>query len=520
MPYCIYLRKSRKDIELLGNKEDTLGRHKSLLLDFAKKHNLEIRAIYEEVVSGDTISDRPVMQILLSEVEDGKWEGVLVVEVERLARGDTIDQGIVAKAFKYSNTSIITPQKTYHPSNEFDEEYFEFGLFMSRREYVAINRRLQRGRIASVMEGKFVGSCPPYGYQKVKLNNQKGFTLQIIKEEAEIVEFIFEWYTKGYLEEGSYKKLGMKRIADKLNEKNILPKKSGQWSPSTIRGILTNPVYIGKIRWNFRPVVKKTVNGKLQKMRPRNKTNDCYIIEGIHEPIIDDTTWQLAQDFLKEKYIQVIPRHREMRNPLAGLLKCNLCGKSMIRKVDCRTQKETIICVNSLCKNIGAPLKQVEYAVVAAVSAWLEELKLSIHPMNQLSNLGITQAEHQQYLKTLTKEKQKIQNQMNRLYTLVEQGVYSENLFLTRIDAAKKQLSALEKEFSQLDIATKRYSNKKLEIPLYYHFDKYYYSIHSVQVKNEILHLLIKKIDYLKTVNGRWNFPTDNFQLKIIPNIF
>ena len=66
------------------------------------------------------------MQKLLLDVRQGKWKGVLVVEVERLARGETMDQGIVSKAFKVSNTKIITPMKTYYPNDEFDEEYFEF----------------------------------------------------------------------------------------------------------------------------------------------------------------------------------------------------------------------------------------------------------------------------------------------------------------------------------------------------------------------------------------------------------
>lgn len=121
---------------------------------------LSVSKIYEEVVSGDTIAARPQMQQLLSDVEAGRWEGVLVMEVERLARGDTIDQGLVAQAFKFSDTRIITPVKSYDPNNEFDEEYFEFGLFMSRREYKVINRRLQRGRLASVKEGKWVSNRP------------------------------------------------------------------------------------------------------------------------------------------------------------------------------------------------------------------------------------------------------------------------------------------------------------------------------------------------------------------------
>ncbi len=58
--------------------------------------------IFKEIVSGDSISTRPQMQILLAEVEQSIYDGVLVVDIDRLARGDTIDQGIVAQTFKYS----------------------------------------------------------------------------------------------------------------------------------------------------------------------------------------------------------------------------------------------------------------------------------------------------------------------------------------------------------------------------------------------------------------------------------
>lgn len=87
---------------------------------------------------------------LLQDVEEGRWKGVPVMEVERLARSDTMDQGLVAQSFKESETLIVTPQKIYDPNNDADEEYFEFGLFMSRREYKTTKRRLASGRRASV----------------------------------------------------------------------------------------------------------------------------------------------------------------------------------------------------------------------------------------------------------------------------------------------------------------------------------------------------------------------------------
>ena len=98
--YYIYLRKSRqdRDLEASTGKHDTLERHRAALLELASKRGLTVTGIYEEVVSGDTIAERPEMQRLLADVEKNKCAGVLVMEVARLARGNTTDQGIVAEA--------------------------------------------------------------------------------------------------------------------------------------------------------------------------------------------------------------------------------------------------------------------------------------------------------------------------------------------------------------------------------------------------------------------------------------
>lgn len=247
--YAIYLRKSRKDNEAEQRGEgETLARHRKLLLDYAKCEGLRIAKIYEEVVSGESIATRPQMQLLLADVEQGLYDGVLVVEVERLARGDTMDQGLVAQTFKYSNTKIYTPMKVYDPNNEFDEEYFEFGLFMSRREYKTINRRLQRGRRASASEGKYIAGRAPYGYEKIKIPNDKGNTLRIIPEQAEVIKQIYDWYVNGLDGED----VGLSKIATKLNSLGIKPYRNDYWSKETLRDIITNPVYAGFIRWGYR----------------------------------------------------------------------------------------------------------------------------------------------------------------------------------------------------------------------------------------------------------------------------
>ncbi len=162
------------DLEALGQGE-TLARHRTMLYDLAERHDILPEQIteFKEVVSGESIASRPQMQKLLSEVYQKKYKGVLVVEVERLARGNTKDQGEVADAFQYSNTLIITPLKIYNPQNQFDQEYFEFGLFMSRREYKTIRRRMEAGIHQSFNEGNYVGSVRPYGYDIKRINKRK-----------------------------------------------------------------------------------------------------------------------------------------------------------------------------------------------------------------------------------------------------------------------------------------------------------------------------------------------------------
>lgn len=143
---AIYLRKSRE--EEIETREETLARHERILNDYCVANKLNIAKTYKEVVSGESIEKRPRMKELLNDVENGLYDGVVVVELERLSRGNQIDQAEILEIFKKSKTKIYTLNKVYDLSseNEFDEEFFEFGLFMSRREYKIIKRRLQRGK--------------------------------------------------------------------------------------------------------------------------------------------------------------------------------------------------------------------------------------------------------------------------------------------------------------------------------------------------------------------------------------
>lgn len=500
--YVIYLRKSRSDTEAEARGEgETLARHEKALLDLAKRLKLNITEIYKEVVSGETIAARPMMQQLLSEVEKGVWDGVLVMEVERLARGDTIDQGIVAQTFKFSATKIITPSKTFDPNNEFDEEYFEFGLFMSRREYKTINRRLQRGRLASVKEGKYVANNPPYGYDRKKLDRDKGYTLQIIPDQADVIRMIFDWYTTGDLQEdGTYRRLGVSLIVRKLNRLKIKPQKGDAWVASSVRDILINPVYIGKIRWNWRPSTKKMVDGKVKTERMRS--NEVILVDGLHEGIIPEETFKLAQEQIETNPPRPVSERNTIKNPLAGIVVCGKCNRKMIRRpYNDKTKYDILMCPATHCPNVSSKLSDVEDEILLALGNWLSEYKLTLDNGSIKTNNAKIEVMERQLLQ-LENEDDELQKQLNTIYELLEKSVYTSEQFLerSRLISGKIEEARTGKEMlrAELELEKNRAISKERIIPKIEYILNTYYLLPNAQAKNDMLKEVLEKAVYLK----------------------
>ena len=515
MAYCIYLRKSRADREL-DVKEDVLLRHERALLDLAKNRNYNITKIFREVVSGETLAARPQMQELLSEVENGLWEGVLVMEVERLARGNTIDQGIVSQAFKLSNTLIITPSKVYNPSNEFDEEYFEFGLFMSRREWKTINRRLSAGRLASCQEGKFVGSITPYGYDKEKLKGQKGYKLVPIRSEAEVVKLVYDLYLSNEVN------TGFQGIANKLSDKGVPTRTGKPWTAAQVKNILTNDVYIGKIHWQRTPEIKKSQNGAIIKTRIVDP--DCYVFDGLHEPLIDIDTYNSVQNIINSRKAP-LTLQRPMQNPFAGILVCGICGKPLKRRpVDPRRPGHSAAydCITRGCPTVGCPVDIVEDKILSGIEQWLERYKLETAEKNiQQKECVFNDAQ----IQACTKKIDELQNQLGRTFTLLEQGIYDKDTFFERqkylkdlISAEVDRIAKLEKE-DKIRRARAEYNNKL--IPELENLLKIYDTLPDAKAKNDLMKKLFYQIQYTKTTKGnRWKPElVDDFKIKFISKL-
>ena len=437
--YAMYLRKSRADLEMeaLGEGE-TLAKHRVMLFNLAAKHDIlpEQITVYQEIVSGESLQDRPEALRLLEDVYAKKYKGVLVVEVERLARGNTKDQGEVADAFQFSDTKIITPVKVYDPHNEFDQEYFEFGLFMSRREYKTIRRRLEAGKLQTVLEGNYVLPQRIFGYNIEKKGKNNRY-LVINPEEEKYVHMMFDWFT----EDG--RSVGW--IARRFTEMGIpTPYKRKEWEKATINDMLHNTHYIGKIPWGKYKTVKTKdpVTGKVKKSRIKAKPEEVRQIEGKHKAIISEEQFFKAQ----ARFNNSLPNNfnKPLRNPLAGLLRCSKCGKTMSffspgrRRVDRFAHRE------SFCRIKSVDAGVLMDALVEGLQAHIEAFEVQLQNDGNLAE----QIRHKEMIAAMEAELEKTERKRKKLFDDYDDEVYTRDEFVERkahyaqaIDSLKAQIS-------------------------------------------------------------------------------
>lgn len=497
--YAMYLRKSRFDRDYAElSIEETLKRHKAILDKVASDRGYYIAQIFYEVVSGESIAARPEIQKLLEEVGAGIYSGVLVVDLERLARGNSADQAYISQVFQFSGTKIITPAKIYDPSNEFDEEYFEFGLFMSRREYKTINRRLIRGRDSSASEGKYISSIAPYGYRRVKLENEKGFTLEPHPDEAEAIKKIFEMFSQYH---------GTKVIANYLNDNNIPTRHGDLWTYSTITNIITNPIYMGKIRRGWSKQIKSMENGMVKKRIKRSKNYGDYpVFDGLHPALVSEELFMLVQQIREEKAPDAkVKEEFVLQNAFAGLLFCAKCGKrigrtTMSAKANHRVR---LRCVNMRnCHNSTADYDVVENEIISVLRSWYEGYKVKIDTVGFAEDI----AECKSRLKKLRQEEDKLNSQLDNAFNLVEQGVYTLEIFQQRRQKLTEALEEILERKAQIEELLHRYeeseASKNNLIPQTEELLASYDEM-TIQERNTLLKAIIEKIEYYKGQDGK-----------------
>lgn len=317
-----YLRKSRSDDPNMS-VEEVLARHEAILDEWCRKNLGEIvpeENKYREVVSGETLKERPEINKALKRIESPKIKGIAVVEPQRLTRGDLEDIGRLMKLLKHTHTFIITPQKIYDLNDEYDWDAFERELKRGNDYLEYTKKILSRGRLLSVSQGNYIASLPPYGYDKIWVmdGKRKCPTLAENTEQANVVRMIFDLYVN--------QDMGPRRICSHLESMGIAPPRGIYWSPYALKDMLANEHYIGKVKWNWRKTQTVVEDSEIIKTRPKAKKGEYLLYDGKHKGIIPEELFYAAQE--KQGKNHRTKAAAKVRNPFASLLFCQ-CGRAM-----------------------------------------------------------------------------------------------------------------------------------------------------------------------------------------------
>ena len=493
--YAIYLRKSRADIEAEARGDgETLARHRAALWSLAERRQLHVVREYAELVTGDSIAARPQMQLLLNDVKQGLYAGVIVNDVDRLGRGDSIDQEIIKYTFVAGRCLIITPSRDINPANPSDEDMLDFSMFFARFEYRKIAQRMMVGRTRSAQAGNFIGTIPPYGYKRSPDNKLK---LMPDDEKADIVRMIFDWYASGEKSIGD--------INRTLNEMGIKRPKGGEWDRCSVKYVLRNPVYTGCLVWAKRVTISTIENGQRQKKRIDSTP---IIVENTHEPIVSKEVFDIVQQkFDNNLHLHPVNKGWKFVNPLAGLLYCSQCGKAMANH-GLRGNERLLRCLTPGCPTTSVYLSIVMEQLIEILKDWCATYKpvKTQKAVSRKNEILLRQREEQ------------IQAQIQKAQELVETGVYLPSEYLQRKKALEEQLATVRKTLG----AKQPPSNKDIQtlVPQIKRVIEALEYTDNAEEQSRLLKSIIVRIDYTKTGRGaNRQASMELMHLKVYPRI-
>ena len=451
-----------------------------LLKDFAHKNGIIISKIFYELgVSGRKAEKRPEFQkmIAMAKSSDHPVDAILVWKFSRFARNQ--EESIVYKSLlkKKHNVDVISVSEPLvdGPFGSLIERIIEW---MDEYYSVRLSGEVTRGMTEKAKRGGYQAR-PPLGYRIA----ERGKPPVIVEEEAEIIRIIFQKYAL----EG----MGMFDIARYLNLYGFKTSHGKEFERRSVEYILENPTYCGMIRWN------RTVN-ETNEIRPK----DEWIIAGGQQPAI--ISKELFDRAAARRNMEYKPRGSRpsstYKHWLSGLVKCPVCGRTMIAKkiVNGKRTYCYFVCYGyskgkCLAKNSISSLKLAP-AVLQSLKDVLNNHHLSFRYIQPEPETAPDLSD------ILLDQLKRIDEKLDRIKEAYRNGVdsleeYKENKVLVQNE---KQL--LEKQLAELPAQDS--DSEQAESALLDRVKNVYEIVNSESVddvtKNEILKSIIEKIVYNK----------------------
>lgn len=492
---AIYCRVSTEEQSENGYSIDEQER---LLEEWCKKMGYVIYKCYSDRgISGKNIKDRPALKELLSDAKAGKFDMVISWKINRVSR-KLEDVLKIVNLLEKNNITFKSYSEPFETDTPAGRMQFQMMALIGEFERGTIAQNVKMGMIAKAKSGNWCGGRV-LGYDLVPNNSpeeeKKGKNkLEINEKEAEIVRFIFNEYSKGK---------GYKAITNKMNKLGYKTKKGNNFSVGSIRDILTNPVYIGEIRYNVRQ--------NWSEKRRRNINPNPIRVKGKHEAIIDRELWDKVQLILESKKGKP-SRIYDGEYPLTGILRCPKCGAGMVISRTTNTladgtkkriayyccgnwkNKGTSVCnsntirVDKANEYVFKKIEELvsnEAMIKAVVKNINKERKDKVKPAKRL-------------LGDIDKELEKLDKRKRKIFEAYEDDILTKEEFQIRKDELNEKIRILEEEKKPLLNTISEDVSE--EIPYEFikdilmNFSKVLNSSVSREQQKKLLHMIISEI--------------------------
>lgn len=326
---ALYLRLSKDDGT--DSESSSIQTQKEMLTRYCRENGFIIADYYiDDGYSGKNF-ERPSFKRMIGDIEDGKINCVITKDLSRLGR-NLIDSSLYIEVFFPENgVRYIALTDGVDTDNNSSLDMTPFKNLMNDMYVRDISRKVKSAILTRQKQGKFIGVKAPYGYKKDPADKNH---LIIDERFAPVVRRIYAMARDGMGIQQIKKVLRAEKIprpaaiaAETLEhfEKYCDTEESiYAWSMGSVREILQNPVYKGAIRGQKRP----KISFRSEKRKSREDA-ETFVVEGMHEPIIDPEEWELVRRLITSRKRTLSQSVKPYDNIFSGLVKCADCGYAM-----------------------------------------------------------------------------------------------------------------------------------------------------------------------------------------------
>ena len=460
---ALYIRLSVED----GHGRSNSIENQQLILNDYVSDKPEFRILDTFIDNGltGTNFDRPSFKRMLSDIESGKINCVIVKDLSRLGRNSIDTCYYIERYFVHHKVRFIAVNDNFDSA---DENNSQNGIILPLKNMVNeayaldIGKKIKAQAHQAMLDGDYIGARAPFGYKKSPENCHK---LIIDEETAPIVRRIFEWFVEG---------CGLNTITVRLNEmgidtSSVYKSKTSErdkhytlnrnWTTFTVSHILDNPVYTGDM-----------VQGKSQIVEHKQQHNvspeDYIVVKNTHEPIVSRELFERVRKIraaVREK-CKSKPIDHYTENIFKGKVFCTHCGKPLHRQ---RAKRKTmpdiyrLHCLSpsrvskSACVGVNIDEPIVIDFVSAEIKKRLSELDKSFLETFKIDNDG---ANFKKEKSKMMRELTRVQGLIKGLYESLVSGLISnedyeefKSDYLKQADKLKHEIECLENEISGLE---------------------------------------------------------------------